>query len=154
MFRKEDILIVKAGNASARGLQQALDQVASLYEEGYRLVKYNESDNYNRAKMLPWRIPMVKVGTKSIEELESETPQYVEARFKELPDNATKDQLNQFCAKYLLEVDESQKQPISRYQKTIRTILAKMIEESGGAVTESVPEDQEPKEEPETPPEE
>ncbi len=154
MFRKDDILIVKAGNASAKGLQQVIEQIAVLYEQGYRLVRESESDNYTRAKMLPWRVPMVKVGTKSIEELFMETPQYLMKKFLELPDNSTKDQLNEFCAKYLLTVEDSQKQPITRYQKVIKTIINKMIAEAEGKEDESQPGDDEANKEPETPVEE
>ena len=139
MFRKEDILIVKSTNVSSKGLQQAMDQVADLYEQGYRLARSDELDNYSKARLAPWRIAMVRLGTKTIAEINDETPSYINERFLELPDNPTKEMLNAFCTKYLLEVDESKKQPISRYQKTIRTILAQMMQQDVPEETQEDP---------------
>lgn len=104
-----------------------LEQIAQLYKEGWRLVEISEGGAGERAKIYPWRIPMVKVGTKSIEELEMETPEYVLRQFNEVPDNANGEVLDTFCATYGVEIKEADKRPVTRYRKLIKEQLQAAI---------------------------
>lgn len=136
MFRREDIKFITHGNASAVGLQKCLDQVAVLYDQGYRLATSEELGGPTRAKLYPWRVAMVKAGTKSIEELERETPEYVLRQFNEVPDNANGEVLDAFCSTYGVEIKETDKRPVTRYRKLIKEQLQAAIKSSEPIVAE------------------
>lgn len=136
MFRREDLKFLTHSNTSAKGLQIVLNQAAELYKEGWRIAEDAELSNYDKAKLFPWRIAMVKVGTKSIEELERETPEYILKQFNEVPDKATSEDLDAFCTTYNVEIKEADKRPITRYRKLIKEQLQTAIKSSEPTVSE------------------
>lgn len=130
MFKSEDLKFVIHNDTSSMGLQKALDEVGELLKEGYRLAHSSEVYNYDKARQWPWRIPLVKIGTKSIEELERETPEYILKQFLAIPDTATAGEIDAFCVTYNVTIKESDTRPITRYRKLIKEQLEAAIASS------------------------